>query len=154
MGILEARMAGIKALIEKKKAVAKDVASKHVQSICYRLLVDAAIASPQWSGDYASNWNIVAGRKPRYDPYLKVIPWQNLIGEERARGDELAVELAIDRSYEPISKIRWNMKIRLVNTAPIADELEAMEINLRPVNRLTPDVSVVSFLKMKYRCIP
>lgn len=154
MGILEARMAGIKALIEKKKAIAEDVASKHIQNICYRLLYDAAVASPQWSGDYASNWNIVSGRKPRYDSYLKVIPWQNLIGEERARGDELAVELAIDRSYEPISKIRWNMKIRLVNTAPIADELEAMEINLRPVNRLTPDVSVISFLKMKYRCIP
>lgn len=154
MGILEARMAGIKALVEKKKAAAEDIASKHIQKICYRLLDDAATASPQWSGDYASNWNIVSGRKPRYDPYLKVIPWQNLIGEERARGDEIAVQLAIDRSYEPISKLRWNAKIRLVNTAPIAEELEAMEVNLRPVNRLTPDVSVISFLKMKYRCIP
>ena len=154
MGILEARMAGIKALIEKKKAVAEDVASKHIQNICYRLLDDAAMASPQWSGDYASNWNIVSGRKPRYNPQLKVTPWYKLIGEESERGDEIAVQLAIDRSYEPISKLRWNAKIRLVNTAPIAEELEAMEVDLRPVNRLTPDVSVISFLKMKYRCLP
>jgi len=153
MGILEARIAKIQAGIEAKKAYAEEKATNYVKKICANLLADAATASPQWSGDYASNWRIVTDSIPGYDPQLKVKPWQS-VEDPYEMGDDLAVSIAVDRGRGAIDKIRWNMPIYLVNVTPVADLLDAEEVNLRPVNKLSPEMSVVSYLKMNYRCMP
>ncbi len=153
MGILEARIAKIQAGIEAKKVYAEEKATNYVKKICANLLADAATASPQWSGDYASNWRIVTDSLPGYDPQLKVKPWQS-VEDPYEMGDDLAVSIAVDRGRGAIDKIRWNMPIYLVNATPVADLLDAGQVNLRPVNKLSPEMSVVSYLKMNYRCMP
>jgi len=153
VGILEARIAKIQAGIEAKKAYVEQKATNHIQKICANLLYDAAMASPQWSGDYASNWRIVTDSIPGYDPQLKVNPWQS-VENPYEMGDDLAVSIAVDRGRSSVDKVRWNMPIYLVNTASVSDLLEAGQVNLRPVNKLSPEMSVVSYLKMNYRCMP
>lgn len=153
MGILSARIDRIHAGIAAKKAYAEEKATNHIKKICANLLYDAALASPQWSGDYASNWRIVTDSLPGYDPQLKVSPWQDLEAPYQM-GDEPAVGIAVGRGRSAISKIRWNMPIYLVNVAPVADELEAGTVRLRLENKLSPEMSVVSYLKMNYRCMP
>ena len=153
MGILEVRIAKIQAGIEAKKSYVEQKATNHIQKICDNLLYDAAMASPQWSGDYASNWRIVTDSLPGYDPQLKVKNWQS-IEDPFQMGDDLAVSIAIDRGRGAINKIRWNMPIYLVNTAAVSNLLDAEQVNLRPVNKLSPEMSVVSYLKMNYRCMP
>ena len=153
MGILAERIAKIHAGIEAKKAYAEEKATNYVKKICANLLYDAAMASPQWSGDYASRWRIATTRTPMYGSRLKVRPWQ-LIDEPHQRGDEEAIDIAVSRGMGSIDKLRWNMNIRLINDVPVADKLEAGQVNLRPVNKLSPEMSVVSYLKMNYRCMP
>ncbi len=153
MGILSERIAKIHAGIEAKKVYAEQKATNHIQKICANLLYDAAMASPQWSGDYASNWRIVTDSLPVYDPQLKVKNWQS-VEDPFQMGDDLAVSIAIDRGRGAIDKIRWNMPIYLINATPVADLLDAGQVNLRPVNKLSPEMSVVSYLKMNYRCMP
>lgn len=152
VGILEARIAKIHVGIEAKKAYVEQKATNHIQKICANLLYDAAMASPQWSGDYTSNWRIVTDSIPGYDPQLKVKPWQS-VEDPYEMGDDLAVSIAVDRGRGAIDKIRWNMPIYLVNTATVADLLDAGQVNLRPVNKLSPEMSVVSYLKINYRCV-
>lgn len=152
MGILEARIAKIQTGIEAKKAYVEQKATNHIQKICANLLADAAMASPQWSGDYASNWRIVTDSLPGYDPQLKVKNWQS-VEDPFQMGDDLAVSIAIDRGRGAIDKIRWNMPIYLINATPVADLLDAGQVNLRPVNKLSPEMSVVSYLKINYRCV-
>lgn len=152
MGILSARIDRIHAGVAAKKAYVEEKANNHIKKICANLLYDAALASPQWSGDYASNWRIVTDSLPGYDPQLKVKPWQSL-EDPFQMGDGMAVGVATGRGRSSISKIRWNMPIYLVNATPVADELEAGTVNLRPVNKLSPEMSVVSYLKMNYRCL-
>lgn len=154
MGILDARIAKIHAGIAAKKVYAETKTLNHIKKTCANLLYDAALASPQWSGDYASNWNIVTGSFASYNGQLKVIPWQALRGNEKSRGDDIAVDIAVDRGMSAIDSIKLDSKIRLVNPAPVAADLEAQKIQIRPVNKLDPDVSVVSYLKMRYRCLP
>ena len=153
MGILSERIAKIHAGIEAKKAHAEQKATNHIQKICANLLYDAAMASPQWSGDYASNWRIVTDSLPGYDPQLKVKNWQS-VEDPFQMGDDLAVSIAVDRGRGAIDKIRWNLPIYLINATPVADLLDAGQVNLRPVNKLSPEMSVVSYLKMNYRCMP
>jgi len=153
MGILSARIGRIHAGIAAKKAYVEEKATNHIQKICANLLYDAAMASPQWSGDYASNWNIYVDTFPAYSGGFKVHPWQALRGEEKQRGDPEAVDATVLRGMQSIDKIRWNMQIRLANFALVSDSLEAGQINLRPVNKLSPEMSVVSYLKMNYRCM-
>ena len=153
MGILSERIAKIHAGIEAKKAYAEEKATNYVKKICANLLYDAAMASPQWSGDYASNWRIVTDSIPGYDPQLKVNPWQS-VEDPFEMGDDLAVSIAVDRGRGAIDKVRWNMPIYLINATPVADLLDAGQVNLRPVNKLSPEMSVVSYLKMNYRCMP
>lgn len=152
MGILSARIGRIHAGIAAKKAYVEEKATNHIQKICANLLYDAAMASPQWSGDYASNWRIVTDSIPGYDPQLKVKNWQS-VEEPFQMGDDFAVSIAVDRGRGAIDKVRWNMPIYLVNVTPVADLLDAGQVNLRPVNKLSPEMSVVSYLKMNYRCM-
>lgn len=154
MGILEARIAKIQAGIEAKKAYAEEKATNYVKKICANLLADAATASPQWSGDYASNWNIYVDAFPAYSGGFKVTPWQALRGEEKKRGDPEAIDFTVRKGMQSIDKLRWNMQIRLANFSLVSGALDAEEVNLRPVNKLSPEMSVVSYLKMNYRCMP
>lgn len=154
VGILEARIAKIHAGIEAKKAYAEEKATNYVKKICANLLYDAAMASPQWSGDYASNWNIYVDDFPAYSGGFKVHPWQALRGEEKKRGDPEAIDFTVRKGMQSIDKLRWNMQIRLANFSLVSGALDAEEVNLRPVNKLSPEMSVVSYLKMNYRCMP
>lgn len=153
MGILSARIGRIHAGIAAKRAYVEDKATNHIKKICADLLYDAALASPQWSGDYASNWRIVTDTPAAYDPQFKVVPWQAL-KDPFEKGDDPAVSFVVGAGLSSIDKVRWNKPVRLVNPTPVAELLETGQIMLRPVNRLSPDVSVVSYLKMNYRCMP
>jgi len=154
MGILSERIGRIHAGIEAKKAYAEEKATNYVKKVCANLLYDAAMASPQWSGDYASNWNIYVDDFPAYSGGFKVTPWQALRGDEKKRGDPEAIDFTVRKGMQSIDKLRWNMQIRLANFSLVSGALDAEEVNLRPVNKLSPEMSVVSYLKMSYRCMP
>ena len=57
------------------------------------------------------------------------------------------MSFVVGAGLSSIDKVRWNKPVRLVNPTPVAELLETGQIMLRPVNRLSPDVSVVSYLK-------
>lgn len=138
------------------------------------LVLNAAVkVSPQWSGDYAMNWTIETNQlgAGAYTSSFKVHPWQALQwwdtnpvtgktrastsysaktgqGIARAAGDAeiLAMSKAVNSGL--IDTIKWNTQVRLVNHAPVADFMGA--VNLRNVNLIAGKTGVIAYLRSKY----
>lgn len=162
-------MAGITGLESFRKHI--DTLKKNVQgqiTLRYRayvksMLYDLAVNTPQWSGDTAASWQVVAGKGSQAESVksgLKVTPWRSLRGNEKQMGDMEAVNLAMQRNEGNIAAIKWNSHVSIVNNNPAMRLMVEGKVLLRDVNRggasgfrERPDftmVAVLSYVHDKY----
>lgn len=116
--------------------------------------------SPQYSGDFAANWNIETNQTGPH-PYFE-IGYKGYLEDKilelgpknpeylallKRPGSPEAVNLALSRAMDAISTIKYNTKITFVNRTPIAGEVGKGIVAYRPVNQHLQHVAFVSHLK-------
>lgn len=126
-------------------------ASKHVQKRVLLVYKEALRVSPQWSGNYAYNWQIEFSHNPNpgYDRRFKADNWKTVYPPKKA-GDPAAINAAYDFAKDLVEQIKWNHKVQLVNPAPVAPMIEAGTIKLRPENLIPGGKGVIAHLNMKF----
>lgn len=136
----------------KKKI--KQKATTYVQVKTKSVLTEALRVSPQWSGNFVANWEIVLSTNNRggYTKKFKIADYKQLEGIAYKVGDRPAINFALEQNKEIIEEIKWNSKIAIANNAEIADEMEAGNIRLRPENA-GAETAILAHLKQKFRFI-
>lgn len=157
-------------LIDKTEAKYRGRATEIVQLRARKVLDEALKVSPQWSGNYAANWRIESSTRHGggWLKNFKVDPWTDLewwdtgttsvtgaqkshsakAGKAKYAGAPEAIEWNKRINYELISYLKWNSKIKLVNTAPVEDFIGA--VPLRAVNLIAAPHGVIAHLEMKF----
>lgn len=149
----------INAWSKKTKAAKEKIKSKagvYVRAKATAVLTDVLKVSPQWSGNFVYNWNIATAQYSgyTYDKRFKVDPYWELSGREKQAGDMEAIRASLAWNKDIISTIKWNTKIALVNTHPLAEEIQSGQIpRLRPENIVPGHVSVMAYIKSKYKFV-
>lgn len=175
MAIMDAQV--WQSMTDKAKKKLRGKATATVQAQILRVLNDAVKVSPQWSGDFAFNWQISTNAYGAgYLEYFKVDPWKNLqwwdVGAEstpkdkkefaannydnkpmaKYAGSPKILALALSRNAEMVSNVKWNTKVKLVNLSPSADIVNDPNTHIRRVNQVVPgNVGVLAYLKAKYK---
>lgn len=167
----------LNAFISKIEFAKKNTVMKATEFVRYKakmVLKAAAMASPQWSGNFTAHWHLYTNAFPATGTTtkFKVNPWEKLIDETpgpRQMGDMEAVNWVLQNEQEVIDSLKWNTKIKLVNSHPLSEAIEAgqmgkvgnIQLNghyqgendfhsgLRPVNKLPGDLGVIAYLKSK-----
>jgi len=149
-------------IASEKKAV-KSKATKYVQDTVRKVYKEAVKVSPQWSGNFAYNWALEFGSHSQYyTKRFKITPWNAVRDPSkdgvhsagataRVAGDPVIVNAAVKDVEDIIMQIKWNHKIRLVNHTPIAEDMAAGRIRLRPANTVSGTHAVVEHLKTKFK---
>lgn len=124
--------ASIKSLALVRKRV-EEAGDKSYRQKLYYLFERAVLVSPQWSGDFASNWNIVVdGNMPVYKPWPG--KFESMIGRRddlhtgaaayrvtpHQAGDPEAVGTALARGASQLRGVTMKSRVHFVN----ATELE------------------------------
>lgn len=138
---------------KKQKEAIRLKAGVYVQRKAMSVLKDALMVSPQWSGNYAYNWNIeITGFSGgSYSPrYKNKNNGSWFLENPKKAGDPEAINAALAWNEEIIENVKWNSRITLVNRAPVAEMIEAGTVNLRPENLIPGGMGVIAYLKTKY----
>ena len=109
---------------------------------------DLVMGSPQWSGDLASNWRYGVGA---VDYTYNELPnraaanqmWS--AADVYERGAEPAVSIGM-ANFESTRKPTWRDKVYISNSTPIAAEVEAHTVKIRPENLLYGQVAMIQFV--------
>jgi hypothetical protein len=125
---IDKAIADIKLLGEKHKLGV----TQALKNLVMTVFEDIVIHTPQYSGNLVSNWRVEVGgafqgastyrKHPDYTP--PGTKWKP-IDYPYAAGLSPGVSDALEFNAESIDRIRWNSKIRIVNNAPYAAEVEA-----------------------------
>lgn len=141
---------------QKSEAAKKKIqssATDYVRKQVIMVLKDAMKFSPQWSGNYAANWQLSfagAAASKGWDQQWKQDDWRAVRPVRHAEMSE-SYQQALDFWTEVVNtQLSWNSNVALVNNAPVAQMIENGEVNLRPVNLIPGGQGVVAFLKTKY----
>ncbi len=122
-----------------------------------RIFKDLVTTSPQWSGDLAANWNYSVG-----SPDFSYTQIPNKTGSEAGidyvaqnfgvfeRGDYRAVSMALERMLA-VTQPTWRDTVYFANATPIAPEVEAESIKIRPVNLVEGQVMMIKNTVIKER---
>lgn len=145
-----------KAKTEAQRKRVKVTATEHVKSRALAVLKEALKVSPQYTGNYAYNWQILVGagmqgqaywsdrwRKPGFD--------FRTVSNPRSAGDMSNLDVVIMDAKEQLSHAKWNSVISIVNTSPVAEDIEQHRVNLRAENRIyIGNQGVFAYLKSRY----
>ncbi len=149
----------INAWVRKTESAKKRIKSKagvYVRAKATAVITDILRVSPQWSGNFVYNWSIATSQYGghTYSKRYKVEPYWDLRGNEKRAGDPEAIAAAMAWNRSIIESIKWNTKIGVVNTHPLADEIQSRQIpRPRPENLVTGGASIVSYISSKYKFI-
>ena len=159
---LTAKLAKAQVMMEQKVA---EVVEKKLRLV----FTDLVKSTPQYTGNLASNWYIELGDKspyrqlPEYKPPGGWVKWD----EPYEMGKDPAVSNTLDREFAKLQNLRTYLfsssehKIKLVNTSPYAEAVEANQgpdnLPIRAVN-IHPEYAAVAmkgytilkYGKMKY----
>ena len=140
---------------EAAKKRVQQSANKHVQAVALRVVHDAMKVSPQWSGNYAFNWQLQFGPMAgtSYQKTFKVEPFYLLRPNEKQVGHPTAIQAGMRRERELVKDLKWNHKLKLVNLAPVAAIIDSGLIRLRPENLVDGSTAITEYLKAKYRFV-
>lgn len=150
MGVLGGLNAwAVKSNSAKKKI--KQKAGVYVQAKTKAVLLEALRVSPQWSGNFAANWDIVTSLNGQsgYTKAFKVDDWHSQKETAHKVGDRPAIAFNLMLNQDTIDSIKWNTKISITNNALIADDMEAGNIKLRPENA-GAETAILAHLKQKF----
>ena len=145
-----------KAKSEAQRKRVAVTATEHVKSRALALVKEAVKVSPQFTGNYAYNWQLLVGksmqgqaywsdrgRKPGFD-------WKS-VRNPRSAGDMTNMEFVIQDARDQLSYAKWNSVITLVNASPVADDIETHKVHLRASNRIfIGSQGVFAYLKSKH----
>ena len=132
---------------KRVKSKATDYIHKQIRQI-YKAAVQA---SPQWSGNYAYNSYVETNSNTAsWNTMFKHTPWQELEYPKQV-GSEPAVSAAMRRLDVMLPHVKWNSNVRLVNKSPVAPEIEAGTVNLRPQNLFPAGEGVIQYLEMRFK---
>ena len=145
----------------------KSKATDHVQSQVLKVFKTILKESPQYSGDFVSNWNVVTNAYS--SPGYQELPYKDFLEGEyertaentykidyyksllRSFGHPAAMRVAMLHASDVISSIKWNTKVYIVNTAPIADAVATGSLYpYRPVHAHLEGQSFISYIKQKH----
>ena len=153
----------INAWTRKTEAAKKRITTKatvYVQKNVRTILREAATVSPQWSGNFVANWNILitdSGFSASYKSALKVNPWWSIREHVKTKdirpGHVTAIAWVMASNEEYIQKIKWNSKIRLTNAHPLVEEIAAGMIHLRPHSYAYGEPAVYAHLAHKFKYV-
>ena len=139
---------------EKAKARIKSKATDYVRRQVKKIYQEALFVSPQWSGNYAYNWDIETTAHPvTYSTFLKVRPWRKLKIEKTMKhaGHPVAIVMAMGKLDAALETVKWNSNVRLVNKSPVAPLIESGQVKLRPVNKIPGGAGVINYLNFKFK---
>lgn len=138
---------------DKLKKRVRGRANEVVRLAALTVVKEAMRVSPQWSGNYAINWQLQFGPMAgsAYQTTFKVEPFYKLRPNQKHLGHPDAINLGMARETELVQGLKWNHKLRLVNLAPVAPLLANGEVKLRPENLVAGGVVVSEHLKSKFR---
>lgn len=155
-------------LQRRRKDVLKKGDEGYRQKVYYLLRLAAEI-SPQFSGEFASNWFIVVdGNMPVFKP------WKNkfALGSSsrtdagtgqmtyrtaaRQRGDLEAITTTMARGAATLKQVTMKSNIHLVNATELSTDGTHMTgpdgtVNLRPENIIPGNVRIESYLRARAR---
>jgi hypothetical protein len=147
------------------KARIKSKATDHVQSQVLKVFKVILKESPQYSGDFVSNWEIVTNINGasgyveyRYKDKLEKAALDLGVNSDeylsmiRQAGHPEAISYALRNGMETIETIKWNTKISIRNSAPISDDIATGFLNpaYRPVHAHLEGQSFVTYIKQKH----
>jgi hypothetical protein len=154
----------LKRLAEVRKNVSKEADKAYRQKIYY--LLEAAVrVSPQFSGDFASNWAVVVdGNMPVYRPLAGKQTGMGSVsktngagavtysGVAHKAGDMEAVTIALARGASALNGVTAKSKIHLVNATELSTDGTRMTgpdgtVNLRPENLIPGRVRIESYVR-------
>lgn len=160
MASLLGNMNAWKRLTEAQKRKIKSTATEYVHRRVTLILKAAIKATPQFSGNYAANWQLATTKSGpgNYIPHVfrpKGYEWQKVPQSmRRHQGHEAALKHNLSQYHDKAwlrDNVHWNSNVKLVNHSPQADLHEAGQINLRPVNLVPVSETVMTYLKMKFK---
>lgn len=153
----------IKNLGKVRKRVSDDADTRYRAKIYYMAEL-AAKVSPQWSGDFASNWNLgINGSRPTYKKWAeKDAPGMNPRMNDNGTttythyqaGDYAAVATSLGRIKNQLRGVTRKDKISLINaTTMYTDGTNMIETDgierLRPENLIPGRVRIESYVRAR-----
>lgn len=153
----------LKKLAAVRDKVAKTAEARFRQKLYY-IFERAVLVSPQYTGDFASNWNIVVdGDMPIYKPWAdklagSAVPVHKDNGTVEYRvhqaGDPEAVKTSLGRGASQLKKVTLKSRVHFVNATElrVGDEGTTMHgpdgvERLRPENVIPDHVSLEVFIR-------
>ena len=153
-----------------QRALIKSTPTEFVKRKVTQILKTVLKESPQYSGDFVSNWQVVTANNP-HTGYTK--DWyKNLLDAEyrnmdikdskqiksyydkvRYAGHPEAIQEPLASGLAVISTIKYNTKVTLVNSSPISGSIKTgnMDPNYRPVHRHLENRAFVDYIIQKYK---
>lgn len=152
---LQIDRAANKAILARARAKVITNANRAYRQQVYRMFEDVLMISPQFSGDYASNWRIVTsqGELGGYLPWHRK-GWVQTTHDLHKAGDPEAVTFARDRAAR--LPFTYKDKVYFVNDTPLeftgttVTGPDGTTRRLRPENIIGGGVMIASYLKAKY----
>lgn len=139
--------------IERQKLRMLGQITAGVRAVAAAIFTDLVQNTPQYSGNLVLNWRIAFG--PWTANYRQSPSYGVRTKNPYKRGDNPAVAEALESELFKLDSARWNSKIRITNTAPYADEVEAGKgpggQKLRAVNLTNDGVVMASVISLKYQ---
>lgn len=131
-------------------------ANRRYRAIIYKMFEDMLLVSAQYSGDFTSNWVIMAGEGHSEGDYL---PWYRKGGvaarqQPNAAGDPAAIVHARENAAR--RPFNYKDKVYFVNATPLeftettVTGPDGKTQNLRPENLIPGGVLIKSYLLAKY----
>ena len=150
----------IRTLKEVRQKIGKDADARFRQKILYAFELVVKV-SPQFSGDFASNWHIVTSDIPAYrrwpgkvgvDRSGKMLP----IGTVHRAGDPEAVSFAMARAKFELQGVTRNSRVSFVNVTDLDTDGTHMTgpdgtVELRPENVIPGRVRIESYLRARLK---
>jgi len=163
-------MINIRGLVQDlmtEKARQEQKVNQIYRQVVAEIFTDIVKHTPQFSGNLTSNWQIeffgypASGyhRSHRYLGKKRSTAAAYKLAEEKfggpfRRGDNPAVGETLDRELPILADLRWNMKVRIINKTPYADDVEAGAgpngTNIRDENLTYGKVAMANYAYAKY----
>jgi len=153
-----------------QRALIKSRPTEFVKKKVTQVLKAVLKESPQYSGDFVSNWQVVTANSP-HTGYTKNWYKTELDNEYRSinhrdssqikeyydkvryAGHPEAIQEPLASGLAVISTIKYNTKVTLVNSSPISGSIKTgnMDPNYRPIHRHLEGIAFVDYIIQEYK---
>jgi hypothetical protein len=153
-----------------QRALIKSSATDFVKKKVTQILKTVLKESPQYSGDFVSNWQVVTSNNPdtgySTDWYKSLLDaeYRNMNMKDssqikayydkvRYAGHPEAMQEPMAKGLAVISTIKYNSRVTFINSSPIAGSIKTgdMDPNYRPVHRHLENRAFVDYIVQKYK---